>query len=207
MANSVHASRSSDHIARSEPSVRPDHPRVDAVDRSILAELTRSGRLSVRELAERIHLSRAQTYVRLDRLVGDGVITGFGAKLDPEAAGLATSAYVMVAIEQNSWREVAAQLQQIPYVEHLALVGGEFDVLVLVRAPDNASLRHVVLDRIQETRGVRSTRTALLFEELDGPGGFGGVDDPRPAGPGRADARRRPVSSPRSGAGAALERP
>jgi DNA-binding Lrp family transcriptional regulator len=172
-----------------------------------LAELTRSGRLSVRELAERIHLSRAQTYVRLDRLVGDGVITGFGAKLDPEAAGLATSAYVMVAIEQNSWREVAAQLQQIPYVEHLALVGGEFDVLVLVRAPDNASLRHVVLDRIQETRGVRSTRTALLFEELDGPGGFGGVDDPRPAGPGRADARRRPVSSPRSGAGAALERP
>lgn len=145
---------------------------VDDLDRRILAELVRDGRMSMRALADRLHISRANAYARVDRLVTDGVITGFTARLDPERAGLGTSAYVMVTIEQNTWRDVSARLRAIRYVDHLALVGGDFDVLVLVRAPDNAALRHLVLERIQDVPGVKSTRTWLVFDEADGrPGG------------------------------------
>ncbi|MET0641178.1 MAG: Lrp/AsnC family transcriptional regulator, partial [Jiangellaceae bacterium] len=97
---------------------------LDDVDRRILAELTRDGRVSVRTLAERVHVSRANAYARVDRLVGDGVITGYTAQIDPERAGLGTSAYVLLTIQQNTWREVAAALNALPYVEHFALVGG-----------------------------------------------------------------------------------
>lgn len=127
----------------------------------------------MRELAARVHVSRAQVYARVERLRAGGVIRGYRAMIDPVAAGLTTTAYVMLAIEQNAWRHVAAELRQIRYVEHLALLGGEFDVLVLVRCPDNTTLRHVVLERIQEITGVRSTRTSLLFEEIEGIGGYG----------------------------------
>jgi DNA-binding Lrp family transcriptional regulator len=143
---------------------------VDEVDRRILAELTRDGRMSMRALAERAHVSRANAYARVDRLVTDGVITGFAAQIDPERAGLGTSAYVLLSIQQNTWREVAAALGELPYIEHFALVGGDFDVLALVRAPDNAALRHIVLERIQEIDGVRGTRTWLIFDEHDGQG-------------------------------------
>jgi DNA-binding Lrp family transcriptional regulator len=143
---------------------------VDDVDRRILAELTRDGRLSVRALAERAHISRANAYARVNQLLADGVITGFEAQIDPERAGLGTSAYVLLTIQQNTWREVAAALNELPYIEHFALVGGDFDVLALVRAPDNAALRHVVLERIQEIDGVRGTRTWLIFDEHDGRG-------------------------------------
>jgi hypothetical protein len=51
------------------------------------------------------------------------------AQIDPERAGLGTSAYVLLTIQQNTWREVAAALNALPYVEHFALVGGDFDVL------------------------------------------------------------------------------
>lgn len=143
---------------------------VDDVDRRILAELARDGRLSVRALAERVHISRANAYARVNQLLADGVITGFEAQIDPERAGLGTSAYVLLTIQQNTWREVAAALNELPYIEHFALVGGDFDVLALVRAPDNAALRHVVLERIQEIDGVRGTRTWLIFDEHDGRG-------------------------------------
>jgi DNA-binding Lrp family transcriptional regulator len=143
---------------------------VDDVDRRILAELTKDGRLSVRALAERVHISRANAYARVNQLLADGVITGFSADLDPERAGFGTSAYVMLTIQQNTWREVSAAISQLPYIEHFALVGGDFDVLALVRAPDNAALRHVVLERIQEIEGVRGTRTWLIFDEHDGHG-------------------------------------
>ncbi|MET7752458.1 Lrp/AsnC family transcriptional regulator [Micromonospora sp. NPDC005367] len=141
---------------------------LDEVDRRILDELGRDGRTSVRTLAERIHISRTNAYARVERLLRDGVITGFRAQVAPEAAGLGTSAYVALTIEQNTWREVSAELARVRYIEHAALLGGDHDVLALVRAPDNAALRDVVLGRIQSIPGVLSTRTWLVFEEFDG---------------------------------------
>jgi DNA-binding Lrp family transcriptional regulator len=143
---------------------------LDDVDRRILGELTHDGRISIRTLAERVHVSRANAYARVDRLVAEGVITRYAAQIDPERAGLGTSAYVLLTIQQNAWREVASALSALPYVDHFALVGGDFDVLALVRAPNNAALRHVVLERIQDVPGVRGTRTWLIFDEHEGRG-------------------------------------
>ncbi|MEP7034751.1 MAG: Lrp/AsnC family transcriptional regulator [Actinomycetota bacterium] len=147
-------------------SVRP----LDAPDRQILSELIKDARMSIRSLAERVHISRASAYARVARLVADGVVTGFSARIDHERAGLGTSAYVSLTIEQNSWPEVSAHLGRLPYVEHVSRLGADFDVLVLVRAPDNAALRVVVLDRIQAIPSVRSTRTWLVFDEFEGAG-------------------------------------
>jgi DNA-binding Lrp family transcriptional regulator len=151
---------------RSGRSVRP----LDDADRRILGELVRDARTSIRTLAERIHVSRANAYARVDRLLADGVITGFSARISPERAGLGTSAYVSLSIEQNSWREVSARLRELPFVEHAAMLGADFDVLVLVRAPDNAALRDVVLEQIQGVPGIKATRTWLVFDEFEGRG-------------------------------------
>ncbi|QFG69799.1 Lrp/AsnC family transcriptional regulator [Ornithinimicrobium pratense] len=138
---------------------------LDDTDRQIVALLRADGRLSVRALAEQVHISRASAYTRLERLHRDGVITGYAAQVDPDRLGLATAAYVSVSIQQGSWREVRDALSELPGVERVALVGAEFDMLVQVRAHDNHELREVVLGQIQAIPGVRGTRTWLIFEE------------------------------------------
>lgn len=144
-----------------------DRARVDEVDRRIIRALQADGRLSVRSLAEQVHISRANAYARLERLQADGVITGFAATVAPEHLGLGTSAYVSVSIEQNTWKPVAAALRGVPCVERVALVGAEFDALVTVRCRDNHELRDTVLEQIQAIPGVKATRTWLIFEETD----------------------------------------
>ncbi|MGW6739228.1 Lrp/AsnC family transcriptional regulator [Streptomyces sp. NPDC055025] len=143
---------------------------LDDIDRAIIAALRRDGRMSVRALAEQVHISRANAYARIGRLTDDGVIRGFTAQLNPRKLGLGTTSYVSVTIEQTAWRVVSVRLGEIPYIENFALVGGDYDVLVLVRAPDNDALRHVVLESIQDIPGVRATRTWLVFEEVQGLG-------------------------------------
>ncbi|MFB7090321.1 Lrp/AsnC family transcriptional regulator [Streptomyces sp. NPDC056296] len=143
---------------------------LDPIDRAIIAELQRDGRISVRALADQVHISRANAYTRISRMADDGLISGFTVRLDPAKAGLGTTAYVSVTIDQTAWRTVSAKLKEIPFVEHFALMGGDYDVLVLVRAPDNTALRHVVLERIQDIPGVRGSRTWLVFEEARGRG-------------------------------------
>lgn len=152
------------------PPVGSSAAGLDDIDRAIIAALQRDGRMSVRALADRVHISRANAYARIGRLTDDGIIVGFTAELNPRKLGLGTTAYVSVTIDQNAWRTVSVRLKEIPHIEHFALVGGDYDVLVLVRAPDNTALRHVVLESIQDIPGVRATRTWLVFEEARGPG-------------------------------------
>ena len=140
---------------------------LDDIDLRILAALTHDGRMSIRTLAESLHISRANAYARIQRLRDTNVIRGFRADIDHVAAGMATSAYLTVTLRQNEWRVVAEQLRALPGVVHIALVGGDFDVIMLVRVRDNTDLRRLVLDAIQGMPGVVSTRTLLVFEEAE----------------------------------------
>ena len=67
----------------------------------------------------------------------------------------------------GSARELREELRAIPEVAHIALVGGDFDVILLVRAEDNQGLRRVVFDQLQSMTGVLDTQTFLIFEDLD----------------------------------------
>jgi DNA-binding Lrp family transcriptional regulator len=143
---------------------------LDHTDHAIIAELVRDGRIAIRSLAEKVHISRANAYSRIARLQATGAILGITARIDPPKVGLSTTVYVSLTIDQNAWRTVSERLRTIPCIENFALVGGDYDVLALVRTRDNAELRRVVLERIQDIPGVRSTRTWLVFEEVQGRG-------------------------------------
>ncbi|MFC4786361.1 Lrp/AsnC family transcriptional regulator [Nocardioides sp. MAHUQ-72] len=140
---------------------------MDPTDRRILETLRRDGRMSMRMLAESVHISRANAYARVERLQRAGVIRGFRAQVDPVRSGLSTSAYITVNLQQSGWRGIRERLQAIPGVVHIALVGGDFDAVLLVRAHDNAALRRVVLEQIQQVEGVTGTRTLLILEESE----------------------------------------
>lgn len=148
----------------------PNVVELDETDRRIISELVKDGRASMRRVAEEAHISRAHAYVRLERLQQAGVIEGFTAQISHERAGLTASAYVALSVQQTSWHSLATQLKHLPFVDQFSLLGGDYDVLVLVRAPNNSALGHLVLERLQSLDGVLSTKTWLIFDEANGPG-------------------------------------
>ena len=154
-------------LALSESEAEQTAVPLDSVDRDIIRELTTDGRMSITQVAENVHISRAHAYSRLARLTGEGVLTKFTALVDPIKAGLRSSAYVTLKVQQHSWRELKEQLRAIPEVHHIALVGGDFDVILLVRATDNIHLRRVIFDQLQSMDGVLDTQTFLVFEDVD----------------------------------------
>ena len=144
-----------------EQSVR----QLDPIDRSIVETLRTDGRIAMIDLAERVGISRGNAYLRLDRLRRDGVIAGFAAVIDPRRLGLGVAAYVNLKVEQHDWRDVRQRLLALPEVENVALLAGDSDFVVLVRAPDIQSLRDLVLDRLGTVAGVKSTFTTLILDE------------------------------------------
>lgn len=143
------------------------HPaRLDATDRAIVAELRADGRLSMRALAARLHISRASAYSRVEALERAGVITGYAAVVDPVRYGYGLSAFVSLKISQHSWKTVRQRVLAIPEVATGALVSGDSDIVLLVRTSDAAGLRDLVLDVLQQMPDVLATQTTIIFDEL-----------------------------------------
>lgn len=142
-----------------------DSVALDEVDRLIIDELVKDGRLSVRVLAERIHLSRSQTYARLERLLDSGVISHFTAVVSPERVGLQISAFIAITIDHPAADSIQERLQSIAHVHSIYLLASAFEILVLVRAPSQAALRDIVMTQLRETPGVVATKTWLILSE------------------------------------------
>jgi DNA-binding Lrp family transcriptional regulator len=144
--------------------IRPA-PGLDEVDRKLVELLLTDGRMSVNELAARTHVSRATAYARLDRLRAEGVITGFTAVVDPAKLGFSVAALVLVNVDQQQWREIRDAVRRLPGLEYLAFTSGGFDLVLLVRLPAIGDLRDVVLERLHDIPGIRTTQTIFVLDE------------------------------------------
>ena len=79
---------------------------MDTLDKSILAELQKDAKLSMQDLADRVHSSSTQCWRRVRQLQEQGVILGYQAKLDSRAMGLHAMAYIHIALKDHGEQSV-----------------------------------------------------------------------------------------------------
>jgi DNA-binding Lrp family transcriptional regulator len=65
--------------------------------------------------------------------------------------------------------EVVLALNNIPNIEELYEVTGEFDIVTLVSARDIEEFRDILKNRILKIRGVKSTVSAIVLHTHKGP--------------------------------------
>lgn len=135
----------------------------------ILSVLQREGRITNLELAERIGLSPTATSERTRRLLKEGFVTGFGARLDPHRLGYGLLVFVEVLLDKTTpdvFTRFAAAVNRAPEVLECHMVAGGFDYLVKTRVQDMAAYRRFLGDVLLALPGVRETRTYAVMEEV-----------------------------------------
>ena len=108
-------------------------PVLDRIDRRIIGILQTDGRISWRELADRVHLAPSSVADRVRRLEQTGVIRGYAASLDPRALGHDVRAVVDVALPPGTDpAEFEATLAQRDEVALAMYVTGPADYTIIV---------------------------------------------------------------------------
>ncbi|MDT0549703.1 MULTISPECIES: Lrp/AsnC family transcriptional regulator [Streptomyces] len=142
---------------------------MDEVDRNILAELQRDGRLTVTELAERVRLSVSPCHRRLRALERSGAISGYHARLDAGVLGLTFEALVFVTMRYED-RETVAAFEQavtdIPYVLQAQRLFGDPDFLLRVVTRDLAAFQQLYDDRLATLPGVQRLSSTLVMKSV-----------------------------------------
>ncbi len=152
--------------------------QIDAIDGRILSALGEDGRRSYAELGAEVGLSTAAVHERVKKMLERKVIRRFSISVDPDAVGLGFTAFVAIRNDGGAHcREVAPRLRDIPAVQELHSVAGEYDFLAKIRTSHARELE-AVLYQIKSIPGVaRTTSTVVLNTEFE--------DQPlRPIGPG-----------------------
>lgn len=140
--------------------------RLDEIDRRIVAWLQRDGRASYREIGSGVGLSAPAVKRRVDRLVGDGVITGFEAVVDPRAMGWTAEAFVAIFCEgRTSPDRIRTAVAKHPEVIGAYTVTGDHDAMLHVRVLDTAHLEQV-LERIRSEPFISQTRSVVVLTRL-----------------------------------------
>ncbi len=144
------------------------HP-LDSLDRKLLRLLQEDGRIPNVELAERVGLSPTATSERVKRLTREGIIAGYGARLDPQKLGRGFLVFVEVTLDKTTpdvFDRFAGAVTRAPDVLECHLVAGGFDYLIKTRVADMAAYRVFLGEVLLSLPGVRETRTYAVMEEV-----------------------------------------
>lgn len=140
--------------------------RIDEIDQRIISYLVADGRASYREIGQSVGLSAPAVKRRVDRLVDGGVISGFTARINPDALGWRAQALVAVTYAGNvTPARIRRILEPIPQVVSAYTVSGDADVLVHVRAADMADFEQA-LERLRATDAVARTESTIVLSTL-----------------------------------------
>ena len=117
---------------------------LDATDRDVIRELERDARMPWAELGRRVGLTPPAVRERVRRMERAGVITGYGAWVDPARVGKPIGAYVRVATTSQSRQERLVEfVQERGEVVECHTLTGEDSALLRVQVADLAALERL----------------------------------------------------------------
>jgi DNA-binding Lrp family transcriptional regulator len=138
---------------------------LDSLDARLIALLSEEPRIGVLECARRLRVARGTVQARLDKLVGRGVIRGFGPEIGPAALGYGVMAFVTLEIRQSRGHDpVTAHLETIPEVLEAHTITGSGDLLCRIGARSNADLQRVI-DEVVAYDGILRAATIIALAE------------------------------------------
>lgn len=141
---------------------------LDRFDINILVALQKDGRLSNRELADKIGLSTAPCWRRLKRLEDEGFITCYKAELNTKKVNLNVVAFAQVSMDNHHPETLdpfLALVKQNPEIQECHSVSGDCDYLLKIITRDLDSYDELLSQKLLQAKGVRSVNTMFSMRQ------------------------------------------
>lgn len=143
--------------------------KLDRIDRKVLDELQRDGRISNVDLAARVNLSESACLRRVRSLEQEGLIDRYVALLNQKQIGLSGTVFVHIVLRREEQSELAAfeaAIQKIPEVMECYLMTGEFDYLLRLVVADMADFERLHNGALTRLPGVSRVNSSVAIRTV-----------------------------------------
>jgi DNA-binding Lrp family transcriptional regulator len=144
-------------------------PKLDRLDRRLLAKLQDNGRVSNAELAQEVGLSQSACLRRVQGLERSGVIEGYGALLNHAALGKPETVFIEITLSSQSEQALDAferAAAASPDILECHLMAGDYDYLLRVSVADAADYERLHRKQLAAFPFVARIRTSFALRKV-----------------------------------------
>ena len=153
----------------------PPMETLDKTDILILKALQENGRITVKDLALKVHLSPTPVFERMHRLEKEGVIQRYTAVLSPSKLGRGFMVFCSVRLRRMG-KEIAhdfvSRVKGIPEVAECYNISGDFDYLLKIYAPDMKYYNDFLINTLGTIDSLGSIQSWFVMDEVKNSYGF-----------------------------------
>lgn len=142
---------------------------IDELDRRILRELRKDGRLTNTRLAEKVGLSTTPCWNRVRALEDGGMIEGYTALISQSALGYPDTVIIEVTLDRHDddiFDKFGAALAGLPEVMEAYLLTGDYDYLIKVAVAGTAGYEEFLRKKLYKLPGLKHSRSTFVLRCL-----------------------------------------
>jgi len=139
---------------------------MDELDKNILIELQKEGRLSNEQLAKRVNLTASPCLRRIRALEKNQVIVGYAAQVDQKKVGLDVTAFIHIKLERHSEQsinEFEQAVKDIPEILECYLMTGDWDYLLRIATKNLDTYEQFVRHKVHRIPWVASMDSRFAY--------------------------------------------
>ncbi len=142
---------------------------MDNYDKKILEFLQENGKITAKELADKISLSQTPIYERIKKFEKAGVIKRYVALLEPNLLNKNLVVFMNITIKQHDknsrdkFIEKVARLNQVSEFYHTS---GTFDFLIKVRFANIIEYKNFLVNEIASIENIGDIDSQIVLEEI-----------------------------------------
>ncbi len=141
-------------------------------DIKLLEMLQQNCKAGLKEMAREINSPITTVYEKIKRFEKEGIIRKYVAVLDGKKLDKALTVFVFVTIKYHfadeqkplSQREIAKKIAQIPNVQEVHIITGDWDLLLKVKGKDMEEISSFVIDKLRAIKGIDRTFTSSCLD-------------------------------------------
>ncbi|MED1489155.1 Lrp/AsnC family transcriptional regulator [Bacillus smithii] len=118
--------------------------KIDDMDKKILNLLLEDSRLSMREIAKRIHLSAPSVTERVRKLENEGYIQGYTIQLDYAKLGYTVECFVEVTLRYGDYEKFRDFIAEYDTAEFCYRIAGKACYIVKLRLKQLSDIEHFI---------------------------------------------------------------
>ncbi|WP_035085641.1 Lrp/AsnC family transcriptional regulator [Aquimarina latercula] len=142
---------------------------MDKTDRSILNLLQKDGKITIKEIAERLNLTTTPIFERVKKLEREGFIKSYKAILDRKKVGLQLMVFCNVTLnlhQTDYLKKFEKDIQQFPEVVECYHVAGMFDYLIKIYAEDMESYQYFLSNKLASLENISKVQSSFVMTEV-----------------------------------------
>jgi Lrp/AsnC family transcriptional regulator, leucine-responsive regulatory protein len=140
--------------------------QLDAKDNAILALLQQNARITVKEIADKIHLSTTPVHERIKRMEATGVIKQYATLVDPNKVNKSLIAICYVRINEHSKTagiKFIKAINAMPEVLECYTISGEFDFMLKVVTKDMNTYHDFHVNKLSSVDNIGHVQSTFVM--------------------------------------------